>query len=352
MTPQKYTYRVVLLLCCLYTSSMVKGQGTCSSSALAPVFSQTFGQGANSSSKTTVPSGFTTNYSFQSSGALDDGRYIVTPRVQNSGRNDWAVGSDHTGNSNGNMFLVNAGTGGSVFFTQQVDNLCPGSTYNFSAWLANVNTTSHTLPICGSGYVYPNVTFNIKNTSGTILATYSTGNLPLTANRTVAPNWQQYGFSFALPSGTTSLILEMVDAYGGQPQCGNDLAIDDILFTACTPTATISFSNGTTVCAGTSTTINAAIVNSPFTSPAYQWQKSTDGGTTWSNIGTAGTSSSYTINSVTSTDGAAYRVIVGPDVASLSSSTCITASAAVSLTVASVKLNEDVIECNNGITSY
>ena len=206
MTPQKYTYRVVLLLCCLYTSSMVKGQGTCSSSALAPVFSQTFGQGANSSSKTTVPSGFTTNYSFQSSGALDDGRYIVTPRVQNSGRNDWAVGSDHTGNSNGNMFLVNAGTGGSVFFTQQVDNLCPGSTYNFSAWLANVNTTSHTLPICGSGYVYPNVTFNIKNTSGTILATYSTGNLPLTANRTVAPNWQQYGFSFALPSGTTSLI--------------------------------------------------------------------------------------------------------------------------------------------------
>ncbi len=352
MTPQKYTYRVVLLLCCLYTSSVVKGQGTCSSSALAPVFLQTFGQGANSSSKTTVPSGFTTNYSFQSSGALDDGRYIVTPRVQNAGRNDWAVGSDHTGNSNGNMFLVNAGTGGSVFFTQQVNNLCPGSTYNFSAWLANVNTTSNTLPICGSGYVYPNVTFNIKNTSGTILATYNTGNLPLTANRSVAPNWQQYGFSFALPAGTTSLILEMVDAYGGQPQCGNDLAIDDILFTACTPTATISFSNGTTVCAGTSTTINAAIVNNPFTSPAYQWQKSTDGGTTWSNIGTAGSSSSYTINSVTSTDGAAYRVIVGPDVASLSSSTCITASAAVSLTVASVKLNDDVIECNNGITSY
>ena len=106
MTPQKYTYRVVLLLCCLYTSSVVKGQGTCSSSALAPVFSQTFGQGANSSSKTTVPSGFTTNYSFQSSGALDDGRYIVTPRVQNSNRDDWAVGTDHTGNSNGNMFFL------------------------------------------------------------------------------------------------------------------------------------------------------------------------------------------------------------------------------------------------------
>ncbi len=352
MIPRKYTYHVVLLCSCLYTCILTKAQGICSSNALAPVFSQTFGQGTNSSSKTTVPSGFNTNYSFQSSGALDDGKYMVTPRVQNSGRNDWAQGTDHTGNSNGNMFLVNAGTGGSVFFTQQVNDLCPGSTYNFSAWLANVNTTSNTLPICGSGYVYPNVTFNIKNTSGTVLATYSTGNLPLTANRSVAPNWQQYGFSFSLPSGTTSLVLEMVDAYGGQPQCGNDLAIDDILFTACTPTASISFSNGTTVCSGTSTTINASIVNNPFTTPAYQWQKSTDGGTTWTNIGTASTTSSYTINSVTDTDGASYRVLVGPDVSSLSSSTCVTASSAVALTVASVKLNSDVIECNNGITSY
>ena len=352
MTPKKYAYTVVLMLCCLLTISMVNAQGICSSNALAPVFSQTFGQGASSSSKTTVPGGFNTNYVFQSSGALNDGHYIVTPLVQNSGRNDWAVGADHTGNSNGNMLLVNAGTGASVFFTQQVDNLCPGSTYNFSAWLANVNTTSNTLPICGGGYVYPNVTFNIKNTSGTVLATYSTGNLPLTANRSVAPNWLQYGFSFSLPSGTTSLVLEMVDAYGGQPQCGNDLAIDDILFTACTPTASISFSTGTTVCAGTSTTIQASIVNNPFTSPAYQWQKSTDGGVTWSNIGTSSTTSSYTISSVVDTDGASYRVLVGPDVSSLSSSTCVTASAAVSLTVASVKLNDDVIECNNGVTSY
>jgi gliding motility-associated-like protein len=352
MTPPKYAYHFVFLLCCLYTSSLVKGQGTCSGSALAPVFSQTFGQGGSSSSKTSVPSGFTTNYTFQSSGALNDGAYIVTPRVQNSGRNDWAQGSDHTGNSNGNMFLVNAGTGGSVFFTQQVDNLCPGSTYNFSAWLANVNTTSNTLPICGSGYVYPNVTFNIKNTSGDVLATYSTGNLPLTVNRSVPPNWQQYGFTFALPSGTTSLVLEMVDAYGGQPQCGNDLAIDDILFTACTPTASINFTTASTVCSGTNTTIASSIVNSPFTNPAYQWQKSTDGGTTWNNIGTPGTSATnFDLNNISSADQASYRVLVGPDVASLSSNTCITASSAISLTViqspsASVGSNSPVCSGN------
>ena len=141
MIPQRYTYHVVLLLCCLYTSLLVKGQGTCSSSALAPVFSETFGQGSSSSSKTTVPAGFNTKYSFQNNNdPLDQGKYIVTPLVQNSGHGDWAVGADHTGNSNGNMFLVNAGKDRSLFFSQQVDNLCPGSTYNFSAWIANVNT--------------------------------------------------------------------------------------------------------------------------------------------------------------------------------------------------------------------
>jgi len=324
----------VLPLLCLCTSIWVSGQSTCSSNALVPVFSQTFGQGASSSSRSTVPAGFTTNYNFQNTGDLNDGSYIVTPRVQNAGRADWAVGADHTGNSNGNMFLVNAGTGGSVFFSQQVDNLCPGSTYNFSAWLANVNTTSLTLPVCGAGYVYPNVTFNIKNTSGTVLASYSTGNLPLTANNIVAPNWQQYGFSFALPSGTTSLVLEMVDAYGGLPQCGNDLAIDDILFTACTPSVSVAFSTANAICSGTNTSISASILNSPFTSPAYQWQKSIDGGNNWVNIGIPGTSaSSYSLNNVSSNDQATYRVLVGPDIASLGSSTCITASSQVSLTV-------------------
>ncbi len=107
----------------------------------------------------------------------------------------------------------------------------------------------------------------------TILATYSTGNLPLTANRSVSPNWRQYGFSFALPSGTTSLVLEMVDAYGGLPQCGNDLAIDDILFTACTPSTSVTFSTASNICSGSNTSITASIINSPFTTPAYQWQK-------------------------------------------------------------------------------
>jgi gliding motility-associated-like protein len=338
MKPGRYTYLLLLLLC-LFTCNMATSQGVCTSSALAPVFRQTFDSAASSGSKGLVPTGFVTNYAYQNKTSLSDGEYIVTPLVQNSQKADWAVGGDHTGNTNGNMFLVNAGTGASLFFYQQVDNLCPGSVYSFSAWLLNANTITKTLPICGAGYVYPKVTFNIKNLSGTVLASYTTDTLPLTKSTSVAPNWRQYGFQFALPAGTTSLILEMVDYYGGKPQCGNDLAIDDILFSACTPTATATLSTASSICAGTSTSISCSLVNSPFSNPAYQWQKSTDGGSTWSNIATAGTSmNSYTIPKASAGDNGNYRVIVGPDIASLSSSSCITSSNTISLTVHALPL--------------
>jgi len=304
----------------------------CPNNALAPVFKQDFGQGATSSSTSTAPAG-TTNYNFGNVGT--DGNYVLTPLFQNAGKAEWTKGGDHTGNTNGNMFLVNAGGGKSLFFKETVTGLCSGSTFNFSAWLANANTPN-TIGVCGGGLVYANVIFNIKNTSGVLLATYNTGNLPLSPNNGPA-NWQQYGFQFTLPAGTTSLVLEMVDFWGGANACGNDLALDDILFTACTPQATISLNTSSTICAGSSTTISTSLINSPFTSPAYQWQKSLDNGTTWNNIGTPGPSANnFSLSSVSASDGAYYRVLVGPDVFSLSSNTCITASNAISLSVSSV----------------
>jgi gliding motility-associated-like protein len=304
----------------------------CPNNALAPVFKQDFGQGASSSSTSAVAAG-STNYNFGNVGT--DGNYIVTPLFDNANKGDWTKGGDHTGNTNGNMFLVNAGGGKSIFFKQTVTGLCSGSTFNFSAWLAN-NNTPNTLGICGASYVYPNVIFNIKDTLGNILASVNTGNLPLSPNNGPA-NWLQYGMQFSLPNGVTSLVLEMVDFYGGAAACGNDLALDDILFTACTPQVTVSLSTSSSICAGTNTTISSSLVNSPFTSPAYQWQKSTNNGVNWSNIGTPGTSASaYALNNVVAADGALYRILVGPNVASLSSSSCVTASNPISLTVYAV----------------
>jgi hypothetical protein len=341
MKANRYIHLLLCLCVCIGTKSIA--QGVCASSAQAAVYSQTFGT-SNNSSTTKDSTGFkiSTKYKYHSSN-LADGEYMITPRVANAGKSDWASGSgarDHTGNSNGNMYIINAGKPASgpvdLFFSTQVDNLCPGSVYSFSAWLVNVNTLT-TVGICGAfgatGTIPAKVTFNIKNTSGTILQSYTTGDLPLSP--TNSTNWNQYGFQFTLPSGTTSLVLEMRDALGGLASyCGNDFAVDDILFSACTPTATVTLSSASTICSGTATSIVSSLVNSPFSSAAYQWQKSTNSGVTWNNIGTPGTSANnFPITSAAISDAGIYRVIVGPDVSSLSSTTCVAASNSLTLTV-------------------
>ncbi|MDE3236907.1 MAG: hypothetical protein KGO81_13215, partial [Bacteroidota bacterium] len=344
----QYLLLLGLLVLCTNTKLLSQSSTICNSNAIAPVFKQDFGQASSSTSTSQATPG-STNYNFGN--VSTDGNYIITPLVDNANKSDWTKGGDHTGNTNGNMFLVNAGGNNSVYFRDTVSNLCQGSTYNFSAWLANVNTSS-TLSICGSSYVYANVIFYIKDLSGNILGSVTTGNLPLSPTNG-PPNWQQYGFQFSLPSNVSTLVLEMDDYYGGGAQCGNDIALDDILFTACTPQATATINtSAAVVCSGTSTTITSTLTNSPYTTPAYQWQKSTDGGNTWNNVGNASTtSSSLSLSNVSSNDNGLYRVIVGPTIASLSSNSCITASNSVTLTVSaspvvSISTNSPLCEGN------
>lgn len=305
--------------------------GICTNTATQPVFSQTFGQSNSPNATTTAPVG-STNYNFGNVGT--DGNYIVTPRVENANKGDWARGGDHTGDNYGNMFLVNAGGNNSLFFRQNVTGLCTGTIYNFTAWIANVNSPN-TQNVCGAGLVYARVIFRIKDLSGNILASYTTNTLPLSP--TNGPlNWIQYGFQFTLPVGVSGLTLEMVDFYGGGAQCGNDLALDDILFTACTPALNVSINSTGNICAGATATISSAIQNSPYANPAYQWQRSINNGTSWVNVGSAGTSNNnLVINNTSNGDSGLYRVIVGPDVNSLASSTCIATSNSVRLRVIS-----------------
>ena len=323
----------LIFLCTLIgiVQSAFAQPGICTNTAVQPVFSQTFGQSNNSTATTTAPVG-STNYNFGNVGT--DGNYIVTPRVENANKGDWARGGDHTGNTNGNMFLVNAGGNNSLFFRQDVTGLCTGTIYNFTAWIANVNSPN-TQNVCGNGLVYARVIFRIKDLSGNILASYTTNTLPLSP--TNGPlNWIQYGFQFTLPVGVSGLTLEMVDFYGGGAQCGNDLALDDILFTACTPALNVSINSTGNICAGATATITSDIQNSPYANPAYQWQRSTNNGTSWVNVGGAGTTNnSLVINNTSNGDSGLYRVVVGPDVNSLASATCIATSNSVRLRVIS-----------------
>ena len=69
--------------------------------------------------------------------------------------------------------LVNASFTPGDFYVDTVKGLCPSTTYEFAAWVMNVLRTS----ACQGNGIDPNLTFKIETTTGTVLASYNTGNL-------------------------------------------------------------------------------------------------------------------------------------------------------------------------------
>ncbi len=78
------------------------------------------------------------------------------------------------------------------------------------------------------------------------------------------------------------------------------------VLTVSTPPSVTSQPGGQSVVSGTTVTFSAAASGTP--APTVQWQVSTDGGNTWSNIGGA-TSTSYSFGAGTGNNGYQYRAI-------------------------------------------
>jgi gliding motility-associated-like protein len=171
--------------------------------------------------------------------------------------------------------LINASYQPSQFFVQTVNGLCPGTTYQFAAWVLNMASQT--------GQILPNITFSIESTDGTLLDSTHTGNVPVTN----PAKWNQYGFYFTTPPGVSTVVLRMNNnAPGG---IGNDLALDDITFRPAGPAMTVSVngqtSDSVTVCTGSSDALQfSATVENCYSSTIYQWQESTDQGGTWTDI--------------------------------------------------------------------
>ena len=264
----------------------------CTGSLGDPVVSINFGTGNNpgpalSSSKTTSI--------YTSAGCPSDGNYtIVNSTGSNCFNNSWfSLAEDHTpGDASGYMMLINASFAPSVFYLDTVRNLCSGTTYEFSAWIVNILKSS----ACGGNGTdkRPNITFTIESTTGAVIQTYTTGDIAVASS----PQWKQYGFYFTLPAGTSDVVIRMFNnSVGG---CGNDLALDDIAFRPCGPKVDAAFANVN----GNNGAVNFCIsdnkiitlsgsVQTGFTNPAFQWQRSNDKGLTWNDI-PGETTTSYT----------------------------------------------------------
>jgi gliding motility-associated-like protein len=265
--------RFLLLAIVISAACIVQAQ-VCNGSLGDPVVNLTFGQG-NSGPSSYVPSA---SYTYISSTCPNDGYYTITDRTSNCYGNTWhTVSSDHTGG--GNFMLVNASYQPGDFFLTSVTDLCPNTTYEFSAWVLNVMK-----PLVS---IRPNITFKIEKPDGTILGTFNSGDMPITGS----PEWKQYGFLFTTPANNATIILRMTNnSPGGY---GNDLALDDIGFRPCGAkiTAAIQGSVDTVnVCEGSMNQYTfSGNASSVYQSPVYQWQLSTDSGSNWHDIAGATT---------------------------------------------------------------
>jgi len=279
----------------------------CTGSLGDPVVKLDFGSGT-STHGSALGTGIT-SYTYTTANFPSDGSYTVESTTNTPGT--WWTTTDHTGG--GYMMVVNASFSTTdYFYKNTVSGLCAGTTYEFAAWIMNLLRSQDNSP--------PNITFTIEATDGTILGTYNTGNIGLSSSAV----WKQYGFFFTTPSGVDTVVIRMRNNKAGAAP-GNDIALDDITFRACGPTVTSEIVNESVtnldVCEGESKsiTLSGSVTSSAYTTVGYQWQNSTDGGTTWTDISGANNAAYTFVSGAVGTY--KYRLATA-DSSNISSSNC------------------------------
>ncbi|NEV94206.1 T9SS type B sorting domain-containing protein [Psychroflexus sp. YR1-1] len=252
-----------------FGSSAQNGLGFCQGNSGDPIFEEDFGEGTENGPA--LPAG-TTSYNFINANNPGDGNYTITNSTSSFG---WDLPQDHTPNDlNGKALVVNASYTPGEFFRTTISGLCENNSYEFSAWLINILPASG----CEGNGIPVNVRFQIwDETDTTILAEGDTGDI----NGSSAPAWDQYALTFTSEPGQDSVILKMLN--NGAGGCGNDLAIDDIVFRSCGDFTEIVNENGITnlqICEGETVndlTLQANPDFSVYDTHSYQWQSSPDG---------------------------------------------------------------------------
>ncbi len=182
-----------------------------------------------------------------------------------------------------------------------VTGACPA--INSNAAILTVNTA-------------PNITS--QPTASTICATQNTGFTVAATGTAITYQWQQSTTGCAgsfvnltnggIYAGVTTAGLSLTAA----PATMNGYAYRCVITGTCSPAATSACAlltvntavtisaqpSNSTICAGSNTSFS---ITAAGTSPAYQWQESTNGGTTWSNISNAGVYSGATTATLTLT---------------------------------------------------
>ena len=337
MKYDKLLLKIIIIFIVLFSFEDGYAQlGFCNGNSGDPIFTETFGTGTT---QTPLPAG-TTTYTF-SSATPNDGFYTVS---SSTAFFDWHDVPDHTeGDTNGKCLIVNADFTAGEFYRTTIIGLCENTSYEFSAFLINLSRSTG----CGGNNIPINVRFEIwDDTDTTLLASGDTGEIDAQAT----PNWEQYGLVFQTLPAQTEVILKMRN--NGAGGCGNDLAIDDIVFKSCGDNVTIEDTSNESdvfICE-TQTPYNLNLQANPdgtiFNTYAYQWETSTDG-INWTEI-VGETNQNLNINVNTTS---LYRVKVAEDAINLANALCNVISDEFSITIVPTPLapvsNGDITICEN-----
>jgi len=213
----------------------------------------------------------------------------------------WDIIGDHTGAVNpllgnpatdtvnstgGYMAVINSSYRPGITFLDTINNLCPNTYYQYSAWFRNI--CSHcacdsngkgpasvgyipTGPGDSSG-VHPNLTFNVNGYDY-----YTTGDMPYTGQ------WIRKGFTYLTgPTQTSMIIYVRNNAPGGG---GNDWALDDISVASCTPNISLTPNKADTLCRGSDDTVRFKVTAFFGNYTEWKLEKSINGGATWTSPG-------------------------------------------------------------------
>ncbi|MBO7367295.1 MAG: hypothetical protein J6U24_01655, partial [Paludibacteraceae bacterium] len=259
-------------------------------------------------------------YQYAASGKIDDGYYAVVHSAADGGY--WSDrnlrGHTKKGAFDDGFLLVNAGHAAISFYEQTFTGLCKNTVYDFSAFVANV------CPDDGKNRVLPNIGFKVYAGSTELLSVES-GDIP------DGTDWIEKGGSFNSGDNTSVLvkIFNNVQTAGTGTIDGNDVAIDDITFSTCSPEIKV-YSNpyftsqDTVVCNdgndASLTLYGEAVYDLTkfFTQPWYLLQTATAKTGPWTQVGDAQTSSAFGITvPATQTDEVYYRIWVGGDKSSV-----------------------------------
>ena len=254
---------------------------TCNGVLGEPVFKVDFGAGTDRGTPLPLTE---TDYIYTSTYALLYKQYSI---VNNTAGfySQWFSVNDHTGNTNGYMMIFNCAAVGDILYTNKISGLCPNTTFELSSWLLSLLNKDLLKGIDA------NVTLSVETSSGTVLNTYNSGDIPTTNT----PEWRNFKLYFTTPVQQTDIVIKIINnAPGGD---GNDLALDDITLRPCQPDLNASFSaqnsaQTLTLCQGDDAVYQLGTnIVAAYQNPAYQWQVNASDGSGWKDLAGANSTS-------------------------------------------------------------